>query len=192
MINYICRANCLERITSIGRVAQGVRVVRSSIKQPVGPSSQPLSRSHFYIIHKSYSTNSNSTMASQKTILVTGATGKQGGAVIQRLLESEAGNAFKIIAVTRKTDSAGAKKLASKPNVSLLQGDFGDSEAIFKKAGKVWGAFSVQPMGKEEEVQGKAFVDAAVNNGVEFLVYTSVDRGGKERSDKDPTNVPHL
>lgn len=44
---------------------------------------------------------------------------------------------------------------------------------------------------QREEKQGKALVDAAVNNGVTHFVYSSVDRGGP-KSDKDPTNVPHF
>lgn len=42
-----------------------------------------------------------------------------------------------------------------------------------------------------EEQQGKALVDASVENGVKHFVYTSVDRGGS-KSDNDPTNVPHF
>lgn len=34
-------------------------------------------------------------------------------------------------------------------------------------------------------------VDAALENGVEHFVYTSADRGG-ERSENDPTDVPHF
>ena len=137
-------------------------------------------------------------MSSSRTILVTGATGKQGGAVINALLASQPTPPFKILAVTRNTTSGGAKALASKPNVSLVEGDLNDCEAIFKKADtKIWGVFSLQvPMGKGasteiEQVQGKALVDAAVAHGVSFFVYSSVDRGG-EASDSDPTNVPHF
>lgn len=44
---------------------------------------------------------------------------------------------------------------------------------------------------ESEERQGKALVDAAIKNGVEHFVYSSVDRGGP-RSDNDATIVPHF
>ncbi len=43
-----------------------------------------------------------------------------------------------------------------------------------------------------EERQGKALIDASLKHGVRQFVYSSVDRGGPEKSDKDPTNVPHF
>lgn len=43
-----------------------------------------------------------------------------------------------------------------------------------------------------EEVQGKAVVDGALANDVKFFVFTSVDRGGDEKSYNNPTNVPHF
>jgi uncharacterized protein YbjT (DUF2867 family) len=82
------------------------------------------------------------------TILVTGATGKQGGAVIQNLIKKIA--PFQILALTRNTQSASAQKLlkASK-NITLIQGDLDNPSEIFKNAqqqasGPIWGVFSVQ------------------------------------------------
>lgn len=141
-------------------------------------------------------------MTSSRTLLITGATGKQGGALIKSILSSQPTPPFKILAVTRNPSSASAQALASKPNVSLIQGDFSDTPAIFEKAGgpgKIWGVFGVQlpamgPFAKDDQeiVQGKALVDAAVANGVKHFVYSSVDRGGREKSDADPTYVPHF
>lgn len=42
-----------------------------------------------------------------------------------------------------------------------------------------------------EEKQGKALVDAALSHGVEFFVYSSVDRNG-EKSLSNPTDIPHF
>jgi len=83
-----------------------------------------------------------------KTILVTGATGKQGGAVIKALLEAPNAADFTILAVTRKPESASAKKLVEK-GVKLVQGDLNDVPALFESAKEVtatpvWGVFSVQ------------------------------------------------
>ena len=77
------------------------------------------------------------------SILVTGATGKQGGSVINNLLKKNA--SFKILAVTRDINSASAKELAQKSSsITLIQGNLDDPAAIFKNAERVWGVFSVQ------------------------------------------------
>lgn len=83
-----------------------------------------------------------------KAILITGATGKQGGAVIKALLAANSG--FQLLAVTRDKASASAQRLASKSGqISLVQGNLNDTESIFKEAKKItslpiWGVFSVQ------------------------------------------------
>ncbi|RQM07430.1 hypothetical protein DH86_00002873, partial [Scytalidium sp. 3C] len=42
-----------------------------------------------------------------------------------------------------------------------------------------------------EERQGKAIIDASIENKVKKFVYSSVDRGG-ETSSSNPTDVPHF
>jgi len=133
--------------------------------------------------------------------MVTGATGQQGGAVVEALLADPKGRSdFSILAVTRDPNSASAKKLAGKSAaISLLKGDLNDVPALFKTASEItkepiWGVFSVQvPKNVEiEEQQGKALVDESLKQGVKHFVYTSVDRGGNEKSWDNPTNVPHF
>ncbi|KAI2789316.1 hypothetical protein POX_d04802 [Penicillium oxalicum] len=132
------------------------------------------------------------------SILVTGATGKQGRALIQSLIEKNA--PFQILAVTRNPHSAAAQKLQAKSQkIALVQGDLDNPSEIFKNAhdkasGSIWGVFSVQAvMGSKvgEEVQGKSLIDEALKNGVKHFVYTSVDRHGAQSID-NPTNVPHF
>lgn len=83
-----------------------------------------------------------------RAVLVTGATGKQGGAVVKSLLQAKAD--FTIIAVTRNPSSPAAQKLkALAPNISLVRGDLSDAEAIFTNAkevanGPIWGVYSIQ------------------------------------------------
>lgn len=133
-----------------------------------------------------------------KNLLVTGATGKQGGALISALLASKAAAEFNIIAVSRNPSSPAATALASKPNVRVIKGNSNDPTSFFTTAGvPIWGVFGVQlPMGQgqtaaTEEKQGIQLVDAALKAHVKQFVYTSADRGGP-KSSTTPTNIPHF
>jgi uncharacterized protein YbjT (DUF2867 family) len=83
-----------------------------------------------------------------RALLITGATGKQGGSVINALLKADA--PFEILAVTRNAQSASAQKLLQKsPKIKLVTGDFSAINDIFRKAKEassapIWGVFSVQ------------------------------------------------
>ncbi|KAF5003096.1 hypothetical protein FDECE_10331 [Fusarium decemcellulare] len=138
-----------------------------------------------------------------RAFLITGATGKQGGAVIDALLAKQSSDV--LLAVTRDAQSPSAKRLAAKsPNVKLVEGDLDSLPALFDSAKKVagtsplWGVYSVQvSFGKGvtldgEVKQGKGMVDESIKAGVQHFVYSSVDRGGDERSWENPTNVPHF
>ncbi|KAL2865377.1 uncharacterized protein BJX67DRAFT_358758 [Aspergillus lucknowensis] len=135
-----------------------------------------------------------------KTLLITGATGKQGGSVISNLLKQDAD--VEILAVTRDVTSASAQKLASKsPKIKLVQGDLDQAEDIFTSARKVtdsriWGVFSVQVASLSgnrfiEERQGKSLVDISLKNNVSHFIYTSVDRGNEASLD-NPTTISHF
>lgn len=83
-----------------------------------------------------------------RPILITGATGKQGGGVIDALLREDAD--FQILAVTRDASSSGAQKLKAKSsNIQLVEGNLDRPEEIFANAENlisqpIWGVFSVQ------------------------------------------------
>ncbi|KAI9170689.1 NmrA-like family domain-containing oxidoreductase ptmS [Paramyrothecium foliicola] len=136
-----------------------------------------------------------------RTILVTGATGNQGGATVSALLAANAG--FNILALTRDANSASSQKLKAKSSaITVIQGDLSDTEAVFKSAEAassqpIWGVFSIQSPGfgkngpEIEQQQGKDLVDSAIKHGVKHFVYSSVDRHG-DRSLENPTNVPHF
>nr|POE80817.1 nmra-like family domain-containing protein 1 [Quercus suber] len=136
-----------------------------------------------------------------KNILVTGATGKQGGAVIDALANNPD---FTLLAVTRNGSGAGAQKLTAKGNnIKVVEGNLDDVPALFKSAqevagGSLWGVYSVQlSIGKgithDGEIwQGKAMVDESIKAGVEHFVYSSVERGGDEASWNHETPVPHF
>ncbi|KFY19925.1 hypothetical protein V491_04106 [Pseudogymnoascus sp. VKM F-3775] len=132
------------------------------------------------------------TFTAPRTVLVTGATGKQGGAVIENILASSQAASFNIVAVTRNATSRTAQKLAAHPNVSVIEGDLASVDAIFNKVGPIWGIYSVQVNSEVEEQQGKAIVDAAILYGAQHFVYSSGDRGGPERSPNNPTYVKNF
>ena len=77
-----------------------------------------------------------------KNLIVTGATGKQGGALISALLAAPSAAQYVIYAVTRSPESAAAQRLASTNGVKVIKGDLDKPAAIFEAVGKpVWGGF---------------------------------------------------
>ena len=119
-----------------------------------------------------------------RTVLVTGATGRQGGAVVRHMLPK----GWKLRALTRNTSNHAAQELASK-GIELMQGDLEDPASLLRAVQGVYGIYSVQDfwaVGARREVQqGKNLGDAAKKAGVKHFVYSSV--GGAERS----TGIPH-
>ena len=134
-------------------------------------------------------------MANLKRVLVCGATGKQGGALISALTTSQPTPPFHLVALTRNASSPKSLALAKHPNITLLEGDLNDTPAIFRKSPQpFYSVFSVQVPLKPavEEAQGKSLIDAAITNGVKHFIYTSADRGGPTKSDADPTAIKHF
>jgi len=119
-----------------------------------------------------------------RTVLVTGATGRQGGAVIRHMLPK----GWKLRALTRNPVSYSAKELA-RQGVEVVQGDLEDPSSLERAARGVYGIYSVQDfwmIGARREVQqGKSLADVAKKVGVRHFVYSSV--GGAERN----TGIPH-
>ena len=128
-----------------------------------------------------------------KAIFITGATGKQGGAVVRSLLghPSFSPKNYTLYALTRDPNSPSAKRLAAKSSsVKLVQGNLNDAKGAFKNMPtSPWGVYIVTMPGKgnKEELEGTAFVDEAVKAGAKHIVFSSVERAGF-----NPTNVPHF
>ena len=122
-------------------------------------------------------------MAQELTVVVTGSTGKQGGAVARGLLE----RGHKVRAVTRDPNSKQAKLLAN-AGAALVAASLGDAAGI-KEA--LEGATSLFAMttpsgGTDAEIrQGIAVADAATAAGV-HLVFTSVGSANQQ------TGTPHF
>jgi uncharacterized protein YbjT (DUF2867 family) len=114
-----------------------------------------------------------------KVVLIAGATGRQGGAVIRHLLSK----GWKLRALTRNSSNTAAQDLARK-GIEVVQGDLEDPASLERAARGVYGIYSVQDFwsvgAKREVLQGKNLADAAKKAAVEHFVYSSV--GGAERN----------
>ena len=119
-----------------------------------------------------------------RTVLVTGATGRQGGAVIRHMLPK----GWRLRALTRNPESHEAQELA-RQGVEVVRGDLEDPGSIARAAVGVYGIYSVQDFwavgAKREVQQGKNVANAATKANVKHFVYSSV--GGAERK----TGIPH-
>ena len=118
-------------------------------------------------------------------ILVTGATGNQGGAVARELLQS----GYRVRAATRKPEGDAARAL-TQLGAQVMQADLDDPRSLEGALDGVWGVFAVQntwEAGVErEEEQGKRVAEIAKRRGVQHYVYSSV--GSAHRS----TGIPHF
>jgi uncharacterized protein YbjT (DUF2867 family) len=120
-----------------------------------------------------------------KTILVTGATGRQGSAVVRHLLS----NNVSIKTLSRTPDSIPAQRLLQN-GVTVEKGDMADPTSLVKAMEGCDGVFSVQnyfECGGENEIQyGKNMVDAALKSNISHFIYNSVCGADTH------TNVPHF
>lgn len=108
-----------------------------------------------------------------KTILVTGATGQQGGAVASHLLA----DGWPVRALVRDAAAPAAAKLAA-DGAELAVGTMDDPASLAAAMRGAYGVFSVQPADEHDVRRGRAVADAALNAGVGHLVQSSV--GGAE------------
>ena len=121
----------------------------------------------------------------QDAILITGATGQQGGATARALLAA----GYQVVAMTRNPSSENAQALAAL-GAQVIQGDLDDDTSLRSALEGKWGVFAVQntwEAGVEgEEAQGKRLARLAKEAGVQHYVYASVGS-----ADKD-TGIPHF
>src|ERR1700746_3459311 len=112
-------------------------------------------------------------MISDRTILITGVTGQQGGAVAHALQ----GSGFHLRGLTRKPEGERAAALG-RQGLAVGKGDLDDEATLRRALAGAWGVFSVQNTGEagveREEAQGKRLATLAREAGVEHFVYTSV------------------
>jgi uncharacterized protein YbjT (DUF2867 family) len=123
-------------------------------------------------------------MGRKLSVVVTGATGQQGGAVVKSLLE----RGHQVRAVTRKTDSAQAKALA-RAGVTLVRASLEDTAGLTRALEGATSLFAMTTPfegGPQAETrQGLSAADAAKAAGV-HVVFTSVGSANRK------TGVPHF
>jgi uncharacterized protein YbjT (DUF2867 family) len=126
-------------------------------------------------------------MHDDKLIVVAGATGQQGGATGNHLLE----RGFRVRGLTRNLSSKASAELRD-AGAETVEVDLFDPDALRPVLEGAYGVFSVQnfwlpDVGYEGEIkQGKNLADAALAANVSHFVYSSV--GGAERD----SHVPHF
>jgi len=127
------------------------------------------------------------TTHNDKTILVIGITGQQGGAVAQHLRKE----GWQVRGLSRDLSKPAVKALQDS-GVEVVQGNMEDRASLDTAMMGVYGVFSVQnfwlpDVGHDGEIrQGKLVADAAKAAGVQHFVYSSV--GGADRN----SGIPHF
>lgn len=122
-----------------------------------------------------------------KTVLVFGATGRQGGSVANALRAK----GWRVKALVRDTNADKAEALAAR-GIEPVRGDLDDVRSIRAAMAGAYGVFSVQPSSgqgaaygvtDDDEIRyGKAVADGAVASGVRHLVYSSANAAGPAKT----------
>ena len=121
------------------------------------------------------------------SVLVTGATGNQGGAVVEHLLASD--TEFDVHGLTRSVDSERAQQLVDR-GVTMVEGNLNDPESFRSHVAAVDAVFAVTNFwteGYDAQVQqGKHLADVAAEEAIEQFVFSGVGSHWEE------TGVPHF
>ncbi len=114
-----------------------------------------------------------------KTVLITGASGRQGGAAIRHMMPK----GWKLRALVYKADDATVQRFNSQ-GIEVVRGNLEDPASLEGAVRGAYGVYSVQDFwsvgAKREVQQGKNMAEAARKAGVQHFVYSSV--GGAERN----------
>jgi uncharacterized protein YbjT (DUF2867 family) len=125
-------------------------------------------------------------MSSSKPVLVTAATGRQGGATARALL---AEGSASVRVMVRNPDAPGARALAA-AGAEVVVGDLDDPATLRAACAGARAVFSMQSpivsatgvdFSKERQ-QGKNLVEAALAAGVEAIVHTATSGVGDHRN----------
>jgi len=101
-------------------------------------------------------------------VLVAGATGRQGAAVVNELM----GRGYRIRALTRKPSSDAAQALAAR-GIDVVKGDYGDIPSLDAALKGVDKLFFYSGFSRNELEEGLNVLDAAARADVKHIVYSS-------------------
>ncbi len=103
-----------------------------------------------------------------RIILVTGATGRQGGAVVDELLS----RGYTVRGMTRKPQGKKAQRLAGK-DIEIVPGDYNDPDSLLAAMRGAYGVFYYSGFSRNEVGEGINVIEAARVAGVKHFVYSS-------------------
>lgn len=127
-------------------------------------------------------------MKQKLTILVTGATGAQGGSVARALLE---GGKFAVRALTRNASSTQAQELA-RAGAEVVEGTMDDIESLKRAMKGCYGVFGVTNFWEHFEKEyrhGKNLIDAVDQTDIKHFVFSSL--ANYHKISKGTLSVPH-
>lgn len=125
-----------------------------------------------------------------KKILVTGATGAQGGSVVQHLLKRK--NQYQIKCLTRNPDSDSAKQLKNQ-GVEVVKGDLSDKQSLIdamKDCQYVFGVTNFWEHFETELKHGYNLIDAVAASPIEHFVLSTLPSA--DRLSGGTLSVPHF
>lgn len=120
-------------------------------------------------------------------ILITGATGHLGSAVIEALLKNT--DATRVAAFVRDANKASNLK---EQGINVRVGDFNDKQSLNKAMEGVERVLLISTADPNRFQQHKNVVDAAVEAGVKFLAYTGVSLKSLEASNNQGLMESHF
>ncbi|KXT17168.1 hypothetical protein AC579_316 [Pseudocercospora musae] len=132
----------------------------------------------------------------KKTLLIFGATGNQGGSIIDLVLKRpDLSSKYALRGITRDPNSPKSESL-SKQGVEMAKADLDDISSLKTAMEGVYGVFGVTDfwslMDKNREIhQGKNIFEAAKETGVKHLVWSSLPNAEKV-SGGDLKHVDHF
>lgn len=124
------------------------------------------------------------------TVLIVGATGNQGNAVIDQLLDS--GHEFDVLALTRDASTDHARSTGTKgKSVELVEGDLDDAETFrqhAERADRVFACINFWTLGYDRQVRFGENLAGVLGDtgGIEQVVFSGVGNQDLE------TGIPHF
>lgn len=120
-----------------------------------------------------------------KLLTVFGATGQQGGSVVDYVInDPELSKQYKVRGITRDLTKPAVQVLQQK-GVEIVKADSDDPSSLQKAMQGAHTVFGVtatiydEKLKERELAQGKAMADAAVDAGVQYFIFSTLTNGGK-------------